>query len=111
MAYGLSYEDFWYGDLYKARYCLKAYKERLKLKDMELWEMGMYVYEALLEAAPALRPFSKAKKPLPYTEKPHTMQTEEQDREPTEQEIENEKLKAELWARQWVRQLNKNKQI
>lgn len=108
MSYGLSYDDFWYGDLYKAYFCLKAHKEKLKQKDMELWEQGMYIYEAILQCSPILHPFSKAKEPLPYTEKPHHLYAQQLSEEERAKEQENERLKAQLWMKNWVRNM-KNK--
>lgn len=109
MSYGLSYDDFWHGDVYKTRYCLKAHKERLRQRDMDLWEQGMYIYEAILQCSPILHPFSKAKEPLPYTEKPHSMLSVQKTEDELLQEQENEKLKAQLWMRNWVRSMKKNK--
>lgn len=109
MSYGMTYDEFWYDDVYKARFYLKAYKEKLKQKDMELWEQGMYVYEALLQVSPILRPFSKATKPLPYTEKPHLVQEQEKEEQPTEQQIETERLRAQIWLKNWVRSMKRNK--
>ena len=113
MSYGMSYDEFWYDDVCKARYYLKAYKQKLKQKDMELWEQGMYIYELLLEVAPILRPFSKAE-PLPYTEKPHHMLIEEQkdeekQKELSEQQKETERLKAQIWLNNFVRMMKKKK--
>lgn len=109
MCYGMSYDEFWHGDVYMTRYYLKAYKEKLKQRDMELWEQGMYIYEAILQCSPILHPFSKAKKPLPYTEQPHTMQVVEKTEVEKEQERENERLKAIWWAKNWVRSMQKHK--
>lgn len=107
MSYGMSYDEFWHDDVFKTRYYLKAYKEKLKQKDMELWEQGMYIYEAILQCSPILHPFSKAKEPLPYTDKPHTMQVVEKTEQEIAKEQENERLKAELWMRTWVRNMKK----
>lgn len=107
MLYGMSYEDFWYGDPMMAKYQRKVYELKLKKHDEILWEQGMYVYEAILECAPILHPFSKATKPLPYTEQPHLYQlnTEDEEEGPSEQEIENERLRAQLWAQNIARSM------
>lgn len=104
MSYGLSYEDFWYGDVFKAKYQREAYKLKMRHEDELLWEQGMYIYEAILQCSPILHPFSKATKPLPYTEKPHTIEIEEQEKEENKQQmIENERLKAQIWISNWAR--------
>ena len=108
ISYGLTYDEFWYDDPYKALYQLKAYKCKIKHEDELLWEQGMYIYEAILQCAPILHPFSKAKKPLQYTEKPHLQQLEEEKTEQEkQQEIENERLKAQIWVNNWARSMQK----
>lgn len=107
MLYGMSYDEFWYDDLFKVKYYRECHKLKQKQKDSELWEQGMYIYEAILECAPILHPFSKAKQPSPYTEKPHHILQEEKNREATEQERENERLKGLLWMKNWVRNMKK----
>lgn len=99
MFYGLSYDDFWHGDPFKAKYQLQKYRLELKHKDELMWEQGMYIYEAILQCSPILHPFSKAKNPLPYTEQPHLAQLDAlKDEEEKQREIENERLKAQLWV-------------
>lgn len=108
MSYGLSYEDFWYGDVYKAKYQRETYKLQMRHEDELMWEQGMYIYEAILQCSPILHPFSKATKPLPYTEKPHTVEIDEQlDETNKQQMIENERLKAQIWLSNWVRSVRK----
>lgn len=109
MLYGLSYEDFWYGDPFKAKYQMEVYKLRLKEKDEIMWEQGMYIYEAILQCSPILHPFSKAQKPLPYTEMPHLSQLDvEQSEKEKQQEIENERLKAQIWINNWAKSMQKH---
>lgn len=108
MSYGLSYDEFWYDDPFKAKYQLQSYKIRLREQDELMWEQGMYIYEAILQCSPILHPFSKAQKPLPYTEKPHLKEIEEQeDEEAKQREIENERLKAQIWISNWARNMQK----
>lgn len=109
MSYGMSYNDFWYGDITMTTFYLKAHNLELKEKDAEFWKQGMYIYEAILDCSPILHPFSKAKKPLPYPEKPYSIQQEEEE-QITKQQIENERLKAQIWMNNWVRGLNKKKE-
>ena len=62
----------------------------------------MYIYEAILQCSPILHPFSKATNPLPYTEQPHLAKLE-QDEKDRQQEIENERLKAQIWVQNMAR--------
>ena len=108
MSYGMSYDEFWYDDLFKARFYLLAHKQKLKEKDEEFYELGMYIYELLLRVAPILRPFSKAE-PLPYMEEPYYMRQEKEvEKELTEEQKDVEKLKAQIWLKNLVRMM-KNK--
>lgn len=108
MLYGLSYNDFWYGDPFMAKYQLEKYRLEMKHEDELMWEQGMYIYEAILQCSPILHPFSKATNPLPYTEKPHLAQMEDQlDEKKKQQEIENERLKAQIWMQNVARLLQK----
>lgn len=108
MSYGMSYNDFWYGDITMTTFYLKAHKLKLKEKDAEFWKQGMYIYEAICDCSPILHPFSKATKPLPYPEKPYSVKKEEEE-QITKQQIENERLKAQIWMNNWIRGMNKKK--
>ena len=35
-----------------------------------MWLQGMYIYDALLRASPALKPFVKRPEPMPYRDEP-----------------------------------------
>ena len=102
MSYGMTYDEYWYDDCYKAYYYAKAYKEKLKSQDEFMWEQGMYIYEAILQCSPILHPFSKETKPLPYTEKPHlsdVFESEEEKQKQLKQQEENERIKAYAWMK------------
>lgn len=109
MAYGMSYNDFWYGDAYMTKFYLDSYKLKVKLKDEELWMQGVYIYEALCDVSPILHAFSKkGTKPLPFSERPYSANNPEYK---TEKEKEQEKKNAELIARlhfeTWARETKK----
>lgn len=115
MGYGMSYDEFWYGEPWRAKFYREANDIQLKRKDEEFWIQGMYIYDALCRVSPILHAFSKSgTKPLPYPEKPYMTtvdkyKTEEQ----KQQEVENERLKARLyfenWARETAKRFEKNK--
>lgn len=75
--YGMSYELFWDGEPNAA----KAYRELNKLKqnydNQMAWLQGLYIYEAILDNAPVLHPFSKAKKPQEYSKEPYCLTAKE----------------------------------
>lgn len=114
MNIGMTYKEFWEEDPTITRCYLKAFemkqKAEIRNKEWEIWKQGMYVYEALIDVSPILHAFSKAKKPLPYPEKPYGLQEddEEKDKVTKEQEQENERLKATVFFSNWARATKKH---
>lgn len=109
---GMTYEQFWYGDLEIAKSYLEAYrmKEKREAEKMQwmMWNQGVYVYEALCDVSPILHAFSKkGTKPLPYPSKPYGLDKEEKKEGPTKQEIENERLRAQIFFKNWARATKK----
>jgi hypothetical protein len=109
MSYGMSYDEYWYGSPYRAKFYLQAHKIKIKQKDEELWMQGMYIYEALCDVSPILHAFSKnGTKPLPYTEKPflhneETLMSEEE----KEQKRKNDELIARIHFENLMRDIAK----
>ena len=66
MAYGMSYQDFWYGNPWMARAYAQAYLMKRKVDNEQAWIQGAYFYNAL--SAALTTSFSKTKKD--YTKKP-----------------------------------------
>lgn len=101
MSIGMTYKEFWEEDVSLAKIYLKAWKLKQKREaemiKWQLWEQGLYIYEAICDVSPILRAFSKAKKPLPYPEKPWGLEKikEENENENEEQNKNKEKLKKE----------------
>lgn len=121
IAIGMTYEQFWKEDVTMTKAYLKAYKMRQDINEWNIWKQGMYIYEALCDVSPVLHAFSKkGTKPLPYSKTPYgyeeyvqkMKQKEEKNKEPNKQEVENERLKAQIffsnWARAVKKQFNKN---
>ena len=112
MSYGMSYNDFWYGPAFMAKFYRDAYNIKIKQQDENNWMAGMYVYEAILDCSPILHPFSKkGTKPLPYAEKPYLLdklKEKEKTEEEIEQEKENEKLIAMVHFNNWFNATKKH---
>ena len=70
MALGLSCGDFWDGDCQLARYYREAAALRRERDSQQAWLQGLYIYHALLDAAPVYNPLSKRRKAYPYLEAP-----------------------------------------
>lgn len=105
MSIGMSYDEFWYGDCWVASYYREAWKLKKQQLNEQFWLQGVYIYEALIDVAPILHAFTKkGTKPLPYPDKPYDLYKDAQkDEKKKQQEIENEKIRAELFLKQWVK--------
>lgn len=93
---------------------MKFYREADKIKNeqknQELWVQGAYIYEAILDAAPALRfSFSgKPQEPIPYRDEPFPLfqsKAEKKKREERNKEKQMEKIENSMNA--WMRSANK----
>lgn len=101
MFLGMSYEDFWDGDVEMARYYREKYRYETEQRNTELWLQGAYIYEALLDTAPALNALSKKHKPLPYRDEPIPlagMETERSEKRKEEKKLNAGKSFMEAWA-------------
>lgn len=109
MSYGMSYDEFWYGDAYRTKFYRDAYLIKVRQKDEELWMQGMYIYEALCKVSPILHAFSKkGTKPLPFSEKPYLYNSDlVKTRKEKEQEEKNARLIARLHFENWSREMKK----
>lgn len=72
LALGMTPEQFWDMDCTLARDYRRADEIRQERKNQEMWLQGMYIYEALVDASPVFRSFSKSgTRPHPYAKKPY----------------------------------------
>jgi hypothetical protein len=113
MSIGMSYKEFWEGDVtltkvYLASYKIKEKREYGTMK-WQNWEQGLYIYEALCDVSPILRAFSKSKKPLPYPERPYGMEgdekkkKEEKSKKKQEKQKELELYRAQIFFKNWAK--------
>lgn len=100
MSIGMTYDEFWHGDVNMVRAYRKAQELRDKRKNQELWLQGMYVYEAICDVAPILHAFAKkGTKPEPYAKEPYPItEADVREREEREARIRQERIKAEFAA-------------
>ena len=101
MSIGMSYDEFWDGDVFRVKAYRKAHELRDKRRNQELWLQGMYFYEALCDASPLFR-FTMKKgsiKPEPYVKEPYPItEADVREREMREARKKEERLKAEFAA-------------
>lgn len=110
LAIGMTYEQFWDGDVLAH----KAFREAHKLRVMEAnqlaWLQGMYFYEALLDATPYFKAFSKGK-PVPYAKEPYDLtKKEREEREEREARERYERIKAGVAAFAKAQKERRNKE-
>lgn len=91
MAMGMSYKEFWFGDVELAKYYRKAFKLKKEQMNEQLWLQGLYVYEVMRRLFPLYnalveaKPEEYLKEPLPFTKE----RAEEQTKKAEEEEMEN----------------------
>lgn len=99
MSIGMSYDDFWNGDVRMTVSFRKAEELRYKRRNQELWLQGKYVYEALCDASPLFRFSTSPVKAEPYLKEPYPVTAAEVcEREEREARMMEERLKAEFAA-------------
>lgn len=107
LSIGMTYDEYWRGDAAATRHFRKADIFRQKRRNMELWLQGLYIYEAVGDLVPVLRPFAKpGTKPLEYPSEPYPLDEEDRKRKKErEEEAEREATRAMLEA--WATKVNK----
>lgn len=103
----MTYEQYWYGDVWMVEAYRKAEKLRLSVVNQKLWLQGQYVYEAICDVSPILHAFAKrGTKPIPYRSEPYQLlsSTPKEDNK----NAENERLKAQLFFKNWARATKKH---
>lgn len=111
---GMTYDQFWRDDVTIAKDYLEAYKIKQKREDeinqWNIWKQGVYIYEALCDVSPILHAFAKkGTKPLPFPKKPYEYNEEEIEHEPTEEEVQTERLKAQIFFNNLTRAMKNKK--
>ena len=110
MSYGMSFDEYWYGDAYLVKFYRDAYKLKIRYDDVFMWKQGMYIYEALCDVSPILHAFSKkGTKPLQYRSKPMSEEIKQMDTEREKEiAIKNEQMKARIFFENWARATKKH---
>ncbi len=99
MTMGMSYEEYWQGPAWLAKAYRDAFEIRRKQEEWARWRQGEYVFNAILCAAPVIKPFVKDAKPGNYPDEPWPL-TEEEAREQQERAQRNayQKMKEKLFS-------------
>lgn len=98
MAWGMTYAEYWDGDVSAHRAFRKAHKLKITEQNQMAWIQGMYVYEAIANLAPALKAFAKGRA-KPYTKEPYDLFEEQRKaREEAEQKARYERMREKVAA-------------
>lgn len=76
---GMTFDQFWDGDVSAHKAYRAAEKLRMKDANQIAWLQGMYFYEALMDAAPAIKAFCK-QRAHPYRNEPYDIDAAEKKR-------------------------------
>lgn len=97
MLFGMTYDEFWDGDVNAHRMYREAFRLRRKERNLELWLQGRYIYDALCAVSPIMKSFSKAKKPHDYLKEPYDLTPEDaKEREEREAKERYERVKEKV---------------
>lgn len=76
LSIGMSYEQYWNDDCCITKYYRKAFNLQRERMNEQLWLQGLYIYDAILDVAPALRAMG-AKQPKKYPNEPYPITDKE----------------------------------
>ena len=91
ITYGMTYEQYWYGDPWMARAYAQAYLMKRKVRNEDIWIQGIYMTHALQTVIGT----AFGKKKLKYIEKPLDLFPKSEFEK--EQEVRTERLKLVNW--------------
>ncbi|MEG2116047.1 MAG: hypothetical protein RRZ69_00020 [Clostridia bacterium] len=88
MSIGLSYDDYWYGELEKANMFISAFQKqeirKLKDSDFNNWSLASYIAMAVWQDKKS--PYPKEPRLAHYGDKPKTIEQKAQERKEQAQE-------------------------
>lgn len=102
MAMGMTWEQYWHGDVTMVQIFAEAERLRQQRQNNQAWLQGRYIYDALLCVAPVLQAFAaKGTKPTPYIEQPYEIAAaQKEDVAPAKSKEEQERLQAKIYMEQ-----------
>lgn len=101
MSLGMTYDQYWDGDNLLPKYYYQAEELRKDRIDAEMWTQAMYIYEAICDATPLMRPFAKpGTKAVPFRSKPFREEMRERKKPENRAKQEMNKMLARMQV--WV---------
>lgn len=116
LSIGMSYEQYWNEDCCITKYYKKAFDLQRNRMNEQLWLQGLYIYDAILDVAPALRAMG-AKPPEKYPNEPYPITDNEIELRKEKQAKERQEAiiaKTEAFAAQFnksIRERKKDKDV
>lgn len=102
MSIGMTFDQYWYGDVRMTRSFVEADRLRNKRMNTELWLQGLYYYDAVCCALQnAFK--KKSDPPEKYAEKPYDIFPKQETKQEKEQREESERLQAKLYMQNMMR--------
>ena len=96
LSLGMTYEEYWEGDPEMTKHYREKYRCEMEQRNTELWLLGVYIYEALMDVSPLINIFDKRRKAIPYRTEPYPL-TKRDEKKRKERE-EKQKMKNGLDA-------------
>lgn len=96
----MTYEQYWYGDVWMVRAYRNADIQRQKRHNNESWLQGLYIWDAVSKAVSNLS-LKKGQQPLEYVKEPFDIFGDKEKRK--EETEEQEALRAKIYMRQMER--------
>lgn len=78
---GMTLTEYWDGDPRAVKWYRDKRKLDLEYMNYGFWLQGAYIYEAMIDVSPILRPFTKNAKPVPYGKEPFKLFVESSEAE------------------------------
>lgn len=112
MSWGMTWEQFWFGDCDAAPMYRKAARLREKQRDYEFWLQGLYFREAV-NSSVGNAFLEKGAKPFEYPSEPFSSSEKDKKQELTEEEREDLKHKKDddrfmAYMTEWMSSVNRN---
>lgn len=102
MSLGMTFDQYWYGDVRMTKAFAEADRIRKEQINAELWLQGMYCYDAISCALQnAFR--KKSDPPAQYPSKPYDIFPKKESKQEREAREEAERLQAKLYMQQMMR--------
>lgn len=106
---GMTPDEFWYGDPELFYNYARAYENKQKQEQQNIWQIGARVKQALSSSIlmACLADKNTARNLPDYPECPYLESTENGEQQLTDKQIELERQRAKVWLENWVNSFKK----